>query len=154
MLRRCEPAGTTKAQRARAEAKSSRQLKKGLEKGRAKWDQKPPAWRAKKGAKILADSRRYDRTAALPLDGGRDLFAVHYVVGRLLRKRKAEPTGDGYALHRRQSPPASPRKPLPGSEPAESPDKPPTRKKGRKRARAGYVGYIDPRLFDADDWED
>lgn len=154
MIRRCTPSGKTKAQRARDEAKASQRFKRGLDKGRAKWDQKPQVWKAKQGAKILANSRRYDRAASLPLDGGRELFALGYGVDRLLQKGKRESTGDGYALHRQQSPSAGPRKPLPAIEAAESPSEPPAKKRSRKRARAGYVGYIDPRLFDDDDWED
>lgn len=131
--------------------KTARAVERTLAKARAKWDAATPEWRAKRAAKILAELRRYESGAALPADGGRDLYAIR----KLHRAPVSAP--DLYEGHRAPvalAPITVDETPAPAPGAAAVIDELAERRKTRKRPRAGRAGYIDPRLFDADDWED
>jgi hypothetical protein len=55
---------------------------------------------------------------------------------------------------REEAPTAEAVRPAPALEDAPAADESPEPRKRRRRRPAGHAGYIDPRLFDADDWED
>lgn len=131
--------------------KAARAAARTLGKGRSKWDRETPSWRSKQAAKILAELRRYDKSATLPPDGGRDLYAI-----RKLHVAPAPAPVDYYVQHHAAhsaTEAAAPAKLSPDAEKAVPADELAERRKKRRGPRAGHAGFIDPRLFDSDDWD-
>lgn len=129
--------------------KTSREVERTLAKAHAKWDAAPAAWRAKRGAKILAELRRYDKAATLPADGGREIYAV-----RRLHVAPV-PVPDLYEGH--GTPVAfvtAHEAPAPATEPEPSTDELAERRKARRRPRGVWAGALDLQRLDFDDWED
>ena len=156
MLARIPDHGKTKAERKHADAKTGRRVDRVMTKARAKWDAAPPAWRGKQGEKILAEARRYDQSAALPADGGREIYAVYKLSDDAKRRaKKTASTGAGatlYATALTVTAEVVRPAPIPAAEPVvEASPEPP---RARRRPRAGHAGYFDMRLIDDDEWDD
>ncbi|MBT2494236.1 hypothetical protein J7E45_01325 [Microbacterium sp. ISL-59] len=158
MLARIPDDGKSKAERTRADAKAGRRFDRVMTKARAKWDAASPEWRQRQGAKILADDRRRDQAATLPADGGREIYAVYKLSddGRRRRAKKSASTPSSAILHttntRAVTADAVRPAPVVKAEPVAEATPEPSRK--RRRRPAGFIGYIDARLIDEDEWED
>lgn len=131
-------------------------MDKTLAKAYARWDGATSEWRERQGKKLLARRGRYDKSG-LDADGGRLEYAVHkYVTARELNWEPVEPV-DAYAAHHAQAvrgvatAKATRSADATGTSPAtDAPSEPQT---PRKRVRAS-VTYVDPRLFDEDEYDD
>lgn len=127
-----------------------------LDKALAKWDAATIEWRGRQGKKLLASRGRYDKSG-LDADGGRYEYAVHKLV--TAERRDWEPVEhvDTYAAHHANAVRAVAEAKATRSADAVSSspatDAPSEPRKPRQRVRAG-VTYVDPRLFDTDEWED
>lgn len=104
-----------------------------------------------------ADRKARKRIARV-LERGGTLAALDDELERLVRRWKAEDTSsEVYAQHRASVPPkratASATRPARMTLPLVSADEPREPARRRRTAPAGFAGYIDPRLFDSDEWE-
>lgn len=156
MLARIPDDGKTKAERQRADAKTGQRVDRVMSKARAKWDAAPPAWREQQGAKILADARRRDQSATLPVDGGREIYAVCKLSDDAKRRaKKSASTGTGATLHTSaRAVTAEAVRPAPVLEAEPVVEASPKPQRTRRRPRAGHAGYFDMRLIDDDEWDD
>ncbi len=109
-------------------------------------------------ARAKADRKARKRITRV-LERGGTLAALDDELERLMRRWKAEDTSSGvYAQHRASVPPkratASATRPARATLPLAPADESPRPGRKRRGAPAGFVGYIDPRLFDSDDLDD
>lgn len=115
---------------------------------------------AAEGTKARAKAdRKAKKFIARVLAKGGTLEALDAEVDRQKRRWETKRAGDDlYAQHRASAPPARvtarATRPARATLPLPPADESP--KPGRKRrgAPVGLVGYVDPRLFDSDDWDD